>query len=146
MSQYYELGEETLWNPANGASRLFLQQLAVFEAEIGLRSGIGPMEADECQIDPAALEVFANALLAWHRGTHHAVIRALSEGFAITVLALAERAGVEVHWETPRATLRDGVRDMQVPTRPPTLPGESEDARESQLREKVQDLASLMAR
>ncbi|MEU8927961.1 DUF6086 family protein, partial [Kitasatospora sp. NPDC048545] len=63
MSQYYDLGDETLWNTSNGASRLFLRQVAVFEAEIGLPSGIGSMEADECQIDPAVLEVFVNALL-----------------------------------------------------------------------------------
>ncbi len=71
MSQYYDVGDETLWNPSNGSSRLFLEQLAIFEAEIGLPSGIGPMEADECQVDPAALDVFVNALLAWHRETRH---------------------------------------------------------------------------
>jgi hypothetical protein len=43
MSQYFDMGEETLWNPSNGASRLFQRQVAVFESELGLPSGIGPM-------------------------------------------------------------------------------------------------------
>ncbi|MGW4383586.1 DUF6086 family protein [Kitasatospora sp. NPDC004531] len=101
MSQYYDLGEETLWNPSNGASRLFLRQVEVFEAELGLPSGIGPMEMDECRIDPARLEVFVNTMLAWHRGCLHPVIWTLSEGFVFTVLVLADRAGVAVDWAEP---------------------------------------------
>lgn len=98
MSQYYDLGDETLWNPSNGAARLFHRQVALFEAELGVPSGIGPMENDECQIDPAALGPFAEALVARHGLTGHAVIRALSEGFVATVLVLAERAGAQVRW------------------------------------------------
>lgn len=52
MSQYYDMGDQTLWNPSNGASRLFMSQVSVYQAELGLPSGIGPMQADECQIDP----------------------------------------------------------------------------------------------
>ncbi|MEV7247468.1 DUF6086 family protein [Streptomyces cyaneofuscatus] len=31
---------------------MFQRQVAVFEAELELPSGIGPMENDECQITP----------------------------------------------------------------------------------------------
>ncbi|MFE7359084.1 DUF6086 family protein, partial [Streptomyces sp. NPDC057543] len=63
MSQYYDLGDQTLWNPSNGASRLFMSQVTVYQTEVGLPSGIGPMEADECQIDPIAFAAFVDALL-----------------------------------------------------------------------------------
>ncbi|MFD9903311.1 DUF6086 family protein [Streptomyces sp. NPDC059063] len=102
MSQYFDLGDETLWNPSTGAARLFLRQVAVFEAELDLPSGIGPMEHDECQLDPAVFTTFVNALLAHHRRSHHAVVVALSEGFVATVLALAGRAGVAVDWASAR--------------------------------------------
>ncbi|MFB6555746.1 DUF6086 family protein [Streptomyces sp. NPDC056405] len=98
MSQYFDVGDETLWNPSNGAARLFLRTLRVYEEEVGLASGFGPMENDECQVDPAALEAFVNALLAWHDRRSHHVIDALSWGFTATVLALARRAGAEVRW------------------------------------------------
>ncbi|MGW4685535.1 DUF6086 family protein [Streptomyces sp. NPDC004244] len=45
---------------------------------------------------PLVFEAFVGALLAWHRRTSHAVTAALPEGFAVTVLVLAERAGIQV--------------------------------------------------
>ncbi|MFE7358218.1 DUF6086 family protein [Streptomyces sp. NPDC057543] len=99
MSHYYDLGDQTLWNPSNGASRLFLSQVTVYQTEVGLPSGIGPMEADECQIDPIAFAAFVDALLAWHSKTRHAIMATLSEGFVATVLALAEKANIEVNWQ-----------------------------------------------
>ncbi|MEV0177166.1 DUF6086 family protein [Streptomyces sp. NPDC050803] len=114
MSQYFELGDETLWNPSNGAARLFLRQVAVFEAELGLPSGIGPMENDESAIDPAALEAFATALLQRRRNTHHRIMWILSEGFTVTLLALAEQAHLDLPWSTEEEdTLRQQVRRVR---------------------------------
>ncbi|MEV7174069.1 DUF6086 family protein [Streptomyces sp. NPDC093224] len=114
MSQYFDLGEETLWNPSNGASRMFRRQVSVFEAELDLPSGIGPMENDECQIDPDTFETFLNALLNQHRRSGHTVWLALCEGFTITALVLAERAGIEVDWARHGATPDGPLRDVQV--------------------------------
>ncbi|HET6856883.1 MAG TPA: DUF6086 family protein [Streptomyces sp.] len=113
MSQYFDLGDETLWNPSSGVSRRFRQQVALFEAETGLASGIGPMENDECRIDPAALEGFVNALLAQHRDTGNPVLLALSEGFTVTVLVLAQRAGIAVDWERLGAAPQGAREDVQ---------------------------------
>ncbi|MFD3542228.1 DUF6086 family protein [Streptomyces sp. NPDC058662] len=114
MSQYFDLGDATLWNPSNGASRLFQRQVALFEAELGLPSGIAPMEMDECQIDPTVFEVFVTALLARHRRTSHAITLALSEGFTATVLVLAERAGIEVDWAALGSDPETAREDVQV--------------------------------
>ncbi|MCF2130476.1 DUF6086 family protein [Strepomyces sp. STD 3.1] len=74
------MGDRTLWNPSNGASRLFMSQVTVYQADVGLPSGIGPMEADECQIDPVAFAAFVDALLAWHSQTGHAEQEARHRG------------------------------------------------------------------
>ncbi|MEU7375319.1 DUF6086 family protein [Streptomyces albidoflavus] len=95
MSQYYEVGEETLWNPSIGASRLFLAQVRLHEDELGLPSGLGPMDMDECKIEAGAFREYTEALVARHLRTGHRVILALSEGFVATVLVLARRAGIE---------------------------------------------------
>jgi hypothetical protein len=113
MSQYYDIGDETLWNPSNEASRLFLGQVSLYQAELGLPSGIGPMQADECQIDPVMFKEFVDALLAWHRRRTHAVMAALSEGFVATVLVLAERAAIEVNWQPSGSGDGGSLKDLQ---------------------------------
>ncbi|WP_159765282.1 DUF6086 family protein [Streptomyces sp. HM190] len=64
MSMYFDIGDETLWNPSNSAGRLFLRQVEAFEAELELASGIGHGEhggdPDTVEVDPAA-----NAQFAW---------------------------------------------------------------------------------
>ncbi|MFI0156769.1 DUF6086 family protein [Streptomyces lydicus] len=140
MSQYYDMGDQTLWNPSNGTSRLFLSQVNVYQAEVGLPSGIGPMKADECQIDPTLFTAFVHALLAWHRRTSHAVMAALSEGFIATVLVLAERAAIEVNWQPADRTEGRERKDVQVPTGP----GLSEGAWAAALRQKSRELGRFM--
>ncbi|MEU2154685.1 DUF6086 family protein [Streptomyces sp. NPDC019396] len=117
MSQYFDLGDETLWNPATGVARVFLRHVALFEDELGIASGIGPMVADECQVDPVAYGAFANALLAWHRAHGHTVLVALSEGFVATALALAERARIEVRWDALDHALREDPATWQAELR-----------------------------
>ncbi|MFD9928459.1 DUF6086 family protein [[Kitasatospora] papulosa] len=45
MSQYYKLGGQTLRDPSNAASRLFMSQVTVYQTGVCLPSGIGAMEA-----------------------------------------------------------------------------------------------------
>lgn len=113
MSQYFDIGDETLWNPSNGAARLFLRYVRLYEEELGVPAGFGPMENDECKIDPPVFETFVNTLLRWHDSRSHQVIDALSRGFTATVLVLAERARIEVHWPEPSGC--EGRTDVQVP-------------------------------
>lgn len=141
MSQYYDMGDQTLWNPSNGASRLFMSQVSFYQAELGLPSGIGPMQADECQIDPLVFKEFVDALLAWHRRTSHAVMAALSEGFVATVLVLAERAGTQVNWLPADFTEDAGLKDVQVPAAPVS----SEEAWAAALQRKSRELGRFMA-
>lgn len=113
MSQYFDVGDETLWNPSDGAARLFLRYVRLYEEELGVPSGFGPMENDECKIDPAVFETFVNTLLRWHDSRSHHVIDALSRGFTATVLILAERARIEPRRPEPFGC--DGRTDVQVP-------------------------------
>lgn len=146
MSQYFEMGDETLWNPSTGASRLFLRQVAVFEAELGLPSGFGPMVDDECRIDPAAFETFANALLARHRRTDHAVVSALSEGFTTTVVVLAQRAEIELDWARPRVEPDSPRDDVQVSALTGASVPAEDGLRASRLREAAANLSRFMSR
>ncbi|WP_411135572.1 DUF6086 family protein [Streptomyces sp. C10] len=141
MSQYFDMGDQTLWNPSNGASRLFMSQVHVYQAEVGLPSGIGPIKADGCQIDPVIFKAFVDALLAWRRRTSHAVMAALAEGFVATVVVLAERAGIEVNWQPAGIVEDGGFRDVQVPT----VLDCSEEAWAAALQLKSRELSRFMA-
>ncbi|MEV6804245.1 DUF6086 family protein [Streptomyces sp. NPDC051132] len=145
MSQYFDIGDETLWNPSNGAARLFLRQVAVFEAELDLPSGFGPMENDECRIDPEAFAVFVHALLAWHRRTGHTVVLALGEGFAGVVVALAERAGIAVDWARLAAFPDGPAADVQVSAAGVSGPGDG-GAWAAAVRARAAELGRGMAR
>lgn len=145
MSQYYELDGTTLWNPSNGASRLFLNQVGFFEEELGVSSGIGPMESDACEVTPVVLEVFLATVLAWRGRTAHAVVQALSDGFLATLLVIAERAGITTPWAAPADRGTGGMHDAQV--RSSSLSGDGGECEWSAtVRERARQLDSFMAR
>ncbi|MFJ9884626.1 DUF6086 family protein [Streptomyces sp. NPDC091287] len=119
-----------------------MTQVTVYQAEVGLPSGIGPMAADECQIDPVAFAAFVNALLAWHGRTRHAGTATLAEGFVATVPVLAEIANIEVsrqsaqraeshylgtasdpHAKEWAAVLQQKSRELTCPSTTPELQG-----------------------
>ncbi|MGW1606299.1 DUF6086 family protein [Streptomyces eurythermus] len=126
MSMYFDIDDETLWNPSNGAGRLFLRQVGVFEAELGLPSGIGQGkyrgDPSTLEVDPAVFAEFVRGLVAWHCRTGHSVIIALSEGFVATAIALARRAGVDVEMPDPGPdhVCGDSRSDVHVPGNPRT--------------------------
>ncbi|MFD0227759.1 DUF6086 family protein [Streptomyces hirsutus] len=141
MSMYFDVGDETLWNPSNGAGQLFLRQIEVFEAELELSSGIGRGkyggDPDTLEVDPTVYEAFVRGLVAWHCRTGHSVVLALSEGFVATAVALARRAGIEVGTPEPRTRHAHGEvrRDVQVPGNPSAAPAVIVDALDSRARE-----------
>ncbi|WP_246886540.1 DUF6086 family protein [Streptomyces sp. GESEQ-4] len=141
MSKYFDMGDETLWNPSNGAGRLFLRQVEVFEAELKLPSGIGQGrywgDPDTLEVDPAVYAEFVHGLVAWHCGTGHSVIVALSEGFVATAVALARRAGIEMEMPEPgTGHIRGGGRcDVQIPGNPRAASTAAIDALDTRARE-----------
>lgn len=144
MSQYCQLGEITLWNPSMGASRLFLRHVGLFEEELGVPSGIGPMEADEAQISRESLDAFVAALLEWRGRTNHAVMTGLSDGFAATLLVLADRAGVVARWPGRAAGDLEELHDLQVNPNPGDAIGGGDWQR--RVHEQARQLARFMAR
>ncbi|MFC4034046.1 DUF6086 family protein [Streptomyces polygonati] len=141
MSMYFDIGDETLWNPSSGAGRLFLRQVEVFAAELELPSGSGqgkyPGDPDTLEVDPAVYEEFARRLVAWHCRAGHSVIVALSEGFVATAVALARRAGIEVELSgSGDGHAPGGVRrDVQVPGDPRTASAAAFTALDARARE-----------
>ncbi|MGI5418497.1 DUF6086 family protein [Actinomadura luteofluorescens] len=96
MSQYFQIGEEVLWNPATRVAGLFLDMAEAHSRLLGVPSGLGPMEEDECQVDVQAFALFTDALVRYHADSSHMILRSLMEGFTAMALAIADSAGRSV--------------------------------------------------
>ena len=99
MSQYYNVDGKSVWNPGMSTSGQFLAYIRVFEAELGMPSGIGPMYGDEAEIDVPVYAAFVSAFLNWYRvRTGSDDTELMAAGFLTIVLALAQRAGAVIDW------------------------------------------------
>ena len=104
MSQFFLIGEKDLWNPASGVSRVFIRVADALSADIGVPSGVGPMLADEAQVDLPVFQVFVDSLVSrFYRDSNHPIQRSMTEGFIATALVLLDRAG---------GTLPEGVEPL----------------------------------
>ncbi|MCP2342064.1 DUF6086 family protein [Actinomadura rupiterrae] len=93
MSQYFQTGGRVLWNPATGVARVFLRAAESFATLIGLSSGLGPMQEDECEIGIEAFSAFTDALICCYARSNHVILRSLMEGFTATAIVLVDRSG-----------------------------------------------------
>ncbi|QFG23203.1 DUF6086 family protein [Actinomadura sp. WMMB 499] len=96
MSQYFQAGDDVLWNPATRVARLFAATAGTLADITDRPSGIGPEQSDEYRLDVETFVEFTDALVRYHARSGHTVMRTLMEGFVVTALALSVRAGVRV--------------------------------------------------
>ncbi|MGC4744961.1 DUF6086 family protein [Micromonospora sp. DT201] len=88
-------------------------------------TGIGPMRADDYEIDLDVFVGFVDALVAQYLSSSHTILRSLLEGFIATALVMVDRAGRNVAPLQTTATLdpRDvsvgpgGIRPLGDPAR-----------------------------
>ncbi|WP_433475461.1 DUF6086 family protein [Spirillospora sp. CA-142024] len=93
MSQYFQNGDDVLWNPATRVAGLFMDMAAAHARLLGTPSGLGPMEFDECQVDVPVFAAFTDAVIRDYARSHHMIKRSMTAGFAATALAVARFGG-----------------------------------------------------
>ncbi|SBT44155.1 DUF6086 family protein [Micromonospora auratinigra] len=92
MSQYFQVGKVDLWNPSNRVAELFVRTSEAVAPLVGVPTGIGPMRADDYEIDLDVFVGFVDALVSQYRRSSHPILRSLLEGFLATALVLVDRA------------------------------------------------------
>ncbi|MGC1209965.1 MAG: DUF6086 family protein [Micromonospora sp.] len=112
MSQYFQAGDLVLWNPSNRVAELFVRTSEALAELVDVPTGIGPMRADDYEIDLDVFVGFVDALVAQYLSSSHAILRSLLEGFTATALVMVDRAGRNVPSLQAAATL--GPRDVSV--------------------------------
>ncbi|MEU9844057.1 DUF6086 family protein [Actinomadura sp. NPDC048032] len=93
MSQFFQIGERVLWNPATGVAQVFLRAAESFAALTDLPTGLGPMDADECEIDIDVFSAFVDTLIDRYTRSNHVILRSLMQGFTATAIVLVTRGG-----------------------------------------------------
>jgi hypothetical protein len=106
MSQYFQADCSILWNPSTAVSRVFLHVAESFTGLVGRPSGLGPVLADECEIDLRKFAGFTDSLVSQYAHSDHVILRSLMQGFLATAMAMAERGGGQLpaaqsHTEDP---------------------------------------------
>ncbi|WP_433315099.1 DUF6086 family protein [Micromonospora chersina] len=112
MSQYFQAGDLVLWNPSNRVAELFVRTGNAVAGLVDRPTGIGPMQADEYDIDLDVFADFVDALVAQYLSSSHTILRSLLEGFTATALVLVDRAGRSV--PSLQATAMLDPRDVSV--------------------------------
>ncbi|MER6945083.1 DUF6086 family protein [Nonomuraea sp. NPDC000554] len=91
MSQYFQVGERVLWNPATGVARVFVSSAEAFADLVALPTGVGSVIADEYEIDLAVFGTLVDTLVHRYANSNHMILRSLMEGFLATALVLVHR-------------------------------------------------------
>jgi hypothetical protein len=109
VSQYFQVGDLVLWNPASRVAELFFRTSEAIAPTMGLPTGIASVVADEYQIDLDAFTAFTDALVHRYLSSSHTILRSLLEGFTATALVMVERTGrrVPALADTPTLDPRD---------------------------------------
>jgi hypothetical protein len=128
VSQYFQVGDQVLWNPSNGVAELFVRTAEALVPTAGVPTGIGPMEADEYQIDLVAFGAFVDALVRRYVASRHPILNSLLEGFVATALVLVQRAGRSV--TAPGEPVPAELRDVSVGPGGMAAPGNVDRLRE----------------
>jgi hypothetical protein len=112
MSRYFRAGGLSLWNPSNGVAVLFVRTGEAIATTTEVPSGLGPLIADEHEIDPEAFAVFVDALTEEYRSSDHPILRSLLEGFLAIAIVLVDRSGRDL--PSLRITAMLDPRDVSV--------------------------------
>ncbi|MEV0568441.1 DUF6086 family protein [Dactylosporangium sp. NPDC050588] len=97
MSQYFQVGDLVLWNPAQTVALLFARMTEAMVLVAECPSGVGPdVGRDEYEVDPDAFAAFVDALTARYLSTNHPILTAMLEGYLPAALVMVQRSGRDV--------------------------------------------------
>jgi hypothetical protein len=123
MSRYFQVGDQVLWNPSNGVAELFATTAEALVSTAGAPTGIGPLDADEYEIDLDTFGAFVDALVRRYVASRNPVLRCLLEGFTVTALVMVQRGGRSVAVLGEPASV--GLRDVSVCPAGMAAPGDA---------------------
>jgi len=96
MSCFFDVGNTTLWSPANTIGRLFKGEADAVAAAFHVNSGLGDIIEDVCAVDLSAFEKFVAEAVRQYDHATHPILRSLTVSVIATASVLVERAGAQL--------------------------------------------------
>jgi len=96
MSQYFQVGDQVVWNPALGVGELYARMAEAIAPLVDVPTGVGPVVADEYQLDLPVFQTFVESLIQRFEKATHSELRGMTGGFIATSVVMLERSGVQV--------------------------------------------------
>ncbi|MFJ7961644.1 DUF6086 family protein [Streptomyces sp. NPDC096319] len=121
MSYTFDIGDDTLWGPANSVARIFLGMVRTLSEEYQVPSGVGDDLMGMVEIDPVEFAAFVQRVLTERANSLHMYKDMMLDGVLPILIAMADRGRLGIVGGTPeeRAYL-EGVRVRKLPMLAPS--------------------------
>jgi hypothetical protein len=96
MSQYYQVGDQVLWNPGQRTSLLYIAMAEMLAEQVKVPTGITYDFRDQYFLDVPRYVDFVDAVFRWATVTENPVFRAMVDGFLAASLVVVDRAGTAI--------------------------------------------------
>ncbi|MFE4540046.1 DUF6086 family protein [Streptomyces scopuliridis] len=121
MSYTFDIGDDTIWGPANSVARVFLGTVRTLSEEYRVPSGFGDDLMGMVEIDPVAFAAFVQRVLAERAQSLHMYKSMMLDGILPILIAMADRGKLGVTARTPEENAYlEEVRARKLPMLAPS--------------------------
>ncbi|MER8072134.1 DUF6086 family protein [Streptomyces sp. NPDC094034] len=121
MSYTFDIGDDTIWGPANSVARIFLGTVRTLSEEYRIPSGVGDDLMGMVEIDPAAFPAFVQRVLTERAQSLHMYKSMMLDGILPILIAMADRGKLGLSARTPEeGAYLEEVRARKLPMLAPS--------------------------
>ncbi|MFJ8646177.1 DUF6086 family protein [Streptomyces sp. NPDC093546] len=121
MSYTFDIGDDTIWGPANSVARIFLGTVKTLSEEYRVPSGVGDDLMGMVEIDPGEFAAFVQRVLAERAQSLHMYKSMMLDGILPILIAMADRGNLGITARTPEESgYLEEVRARKLPMLAPS--------------------------
>ncbi|MEV6423965.1 DUF6086 family protein [Streptomyces sp. NPDC051662] len=105
MSYTFDIGDDTIWGPANSVAHIFLGTVKTLSEEYRLPSGVGDDLMGMVEIDPVEFTAFVQRVLAERAQSLHLYKSMMLDGILPLLIAMADRGKLGLCARSPEESV-----------------------------------------
>jgi uncharacterized protein DUF6086 len=116
MTYTFDVGDDTIWGPANSVARIFMGIVKTLSDEYGVPSGLGEDLMGMVEINPVEFSGLVQRVLAERAKSLHMYKSMMLDGILPILIAMADRGAMGVAGRTPEESeYLEEVRARKLP-------------------------------